>query len=69
MVSLHQFNKAQGRFESEYLRRVINKFRTEVEVQSLELMILELILLDALNEHQIDSAKVPAIIKLHGISH
>lgn len=65
MVSLHQFNKAQGRFESEYLRRVINKFRTEVEVQSLELMILELILLDALNEHQIDSAKVPAIIKLH----
>lgn len=65
MVSLHQFNKAQDRFESEYLRRVINKFRTEVEVQSLELMILELILLHALNEHQIDSAKVPAIIKLH----
>jgi site-specific recombinase XerD len=65
MVSLNAFNKAQDRFESEFLRRVIKKFRTEVEVQSLELMILELILLHALNEHQINSAKIPAIIKLH----
>ena len=64
MTSLRSFNKAQDRFESEYLRRVVKKFRTEVEVQSLELMILELILLYALNEYQIDSAKVPAIIKL-----
>ena len=65
MTSLHEFNKAQDRFESEYLRRVIKKFRTEVDIQSLELMILELILLHALNEYQIKSAKVPAIIKLH----
>lgn len=64
MTSLRSFNKAQDRFESEYLRRVVKKFRTEVEIQSLELKILELILLYALNEYQIDSAKVPAIIKL-----
>jgi hypothetical protein len=64
MTSLRSFNNSQERFESEFLRRVVKKFRTEVEVQSLELMILELILLYALNEYQIDSAKVPAIIKL-----
>ncbi|WP_024873427.1 hypothetical protein [Tolumonas lignilytica] len=64
MTSLRLFNNSQERFESEFLRRVVKKFRTEIEVQSIELMILELILLYALNEYQIDSAKVPAIIKL-----
>lgn len=65
MTDLATFNKSRERFEQDYLRRVIGKFSTDVEIQSLDLLILELILLYALNEHQIESAKVPAIIKLH----
>lgn len=65
MAHLHELNKTSDRFESEYLRRVIHKFRTDVDIQSLELMILEIILLHALNKYQIGSAKIPAIIKLH----
>jgi len=65
MTNLANHNQDPDRFEIAYLQRVISKFRSDVEVQTLELKLLEVILLHALNEHQIESVKVPAIIELN----
>ncbi len=65
MTNLANHNQDPDRFETAYLQRVISKFRSDVEVQTLELKLLEVILLHALNEHQIESVKVPAIIELN----
>jgi len=64
LLNLASLNGSSDRFDVTYLRRVISKFRTDPEVQALELQILDAILLLAQNEFGITSAKVPSIIKL-----
>ena len=59
-----QFNQSTTHFEPGFLKRVVAKFRTDPEVQTLELQILDAILVHGQKMCGFTSAKVPAIIRL-----
>ncbi|HHQ4588657.1 TPA: hypothetical protein ACSP19_002046 [Aeromonas veronii] len=58
------FNQSTTHFESSYLKRVVSKFKTDPNVQELELQIFDAILIDGKIKHGLTSAKVPAIVKI-----
>ena len=59
-----QFNQSTTHFEPGFLKRVVAKFRTDPEVQTLELQILDAILVHGQKMCGFTSAKVPAIIRI-----
>ena len=64
MNRLSSFNRSTRHFDSDFIRRVVAKFRTDPEVQAMELQILDVLLVQGQKEFGLTSAKVPAILKI-----
>ena len=64
MNRLSSFNRSAHHFDSDFIRRVVAKFRTDPEVQAMELQILDALLVQGQKEFGLTSAKVPAILKI-----
>ena len=57
-------SQQQDGIGSQVLRRVVNKFRTSVDTQSLQMQILDVLLLKARTDYGVKTADVPVIVQL-----
>ena len=57
-------SQQQDGIGSQVLRRVVNKFRTSVDTQSLQMQILDALLLKARTDYGVKTADVPVIVQL-----